>query len=97
MTATDRHGYLPHDGIIDWVAVDIAAQGAREVRLTRPERAIANARRRNAGRHCGRPQSTVITVMGLMRIAGVVLLAGIGAAAAGFVVVIAVAQFLGGS
>ena len=35
---------LPNDGIIDWVAVDVAARGLRRVRLTWVERDIAIGR-----------------------------------------------------
>ncbi len=35
---------LPDDGIIDQVAVDIAAAGTRPVRLTEPERRLAAAK-----------------------------------------------------
>ncbi len=34
---------LPDDGVIDWIAVGIAASGTRQVRLTRLERALAAA------------------------------------------------------
>lgn len=34
---------LPNDGILDWIAVDIAATGVREVRLTKLEQMIADA------------------------------------------------------
>ena len=35
---------LPDDGIIDRIAVEIAARGTRAVALTRPERQLAAAR-----------------------------------------------------
>ena len=36
-----RDGLLPNDGIIDWTAITVAAQGARPVSLTWVEREIA--------------------------------------------------------
>lgn len=43
-------GSLPNDGIIDWVAVDLAVQGVRPVRLTRVEKDIAIAKMLKTGR-----------------------------------------------
>jgi hypothetical protein len=40
---TRRRLALADDGIIDLIAVDIAARGARPVALTRPERQLAAA------------------------------------------------------
>jgi hypothetical protein len=41
---TGKKWVIPDDGIIDAVAVEIAARGQRPVRLTRPERRAAAAR-----------------------------------------------------
>ncbi|TDD62805.1 hypothetical protein [Actinomadura rubrisoli] len=43
---------LPEDGIVDPIAVEIAATGARRVALTRTERLLAAARILAAGHPC---------------------------------------------
>ena len=44
MTPEPRRWVLPDDGIIDDLAVELAAAGTRPVALTRPERRLAAAR-----------------------------------------------------
>lgn len=44
MSAPGQHHTLPDDGIIDLIAVEIAARGTRPVALTPSERLLAAAR-----------------------------------------------------
>lgn len=52
MTARRRALALPDDGIIDLIAVEIAARGARLVALTRAERQLAAERILDGGGTC---------------------------------------------
>jgi hypothetical protein len=64
---------IPDDGIVDWIAVELAAQGVRYVKLTPAEHALAEAI--TSGRHRAPVSALAGFTLIRLRCCGVLMLA----------------------